>query len=503
VSTKPEEFDPELVPVFPVLNLQVTPEGGALVGGRALVVADGQDPTDAAIQAAAAEAQLLPGDHGAIRVRAVDAAGNVHPMVVRADGTAFDLTPPTPRVATRPTWWLPAAAFAIAVVLGAGVVTTVAVIRSDAAPAAPAGVSTPTPLVGAGANLPIPAPPGYAQQATWAVPVDPQVAPVPTADGDLLAKTTNGDLVLLDAATGRRLWSGNNGGDKLHTFVADGQSIAVSSTGQQLSLWALPDKESKATPGAPVDPVTVALPSQATVSYDGATPLVTLPDQTAALVTSAGLTRVDVPVGATALAATSTSVIAAGTDGFWYALTPDAQPAAKQLAAPAGTPGVLVRTIAAGGTHLAGVWDTGTPMQPAQRVVLYDLRTGRAVADEAGTPGVDLTQAAVIHQEGGSRLTLGAVLIDYGSAAVVVDLGAAFTPKTLTNGHVYGAIDRASSDVRITGHAATFSTMTETDPGKTPVEPVATTATTAYIAANKVEKYLLYAVPSLTGGNKP
>lgn len=512
--TTDDSFDPAQVPVFPVLSLEVTPDGGALLGGRVLIVADGQDPTAVAVAAAAAEAALLPGDHGAIRVRAIDASGAVHAMVIRADGSTFDTTPQI--AAKHPAWWLPVMAGAAAVVLGAGIVTTVAVVRSDAVPSAPTGASTPAPLVGAGANLPIPAPPGYAQQATWAVPVDAQVPPVPTADGDLLAKNPDGDLILLDANSGRTVWSGAQGGDKLHTFTDDGQSVAATSTSQQISLWALPDKGAKATPNTPVDPVKVALPSQATVSYDGGAPLVTLPDQTAAFVSKGALIRVDVPVGATALTATSTSVIAAGPGDTWYTVTPGQPPVTKHLASvPAdasiyANPGPVgwsvVRTIAAGPTHLVAVWqweDAGNVLH--QKVVVYDMGTGQVVASGAARDGDDLSQVPVLHQDGGAHLVFGSMFVSFTSAPVVVDLGKGFTAKTITNGHVYGQVDRSgTSDMQITGSVVTATTIPAPtgDTAVLPPAPAATTVTTAYVAASKVEKFLLYAVPALTGGTK-
>jgi hypothetical protein len=238
--------------------------------------------------------------------------------------------------------------------------------------------------------------------------------------------------------------------------------------------------------------VTVALPSQATVSYDGAAPLITLPDQTAAFVSSQGLARVDIPVGATALAADSSSIIAAGTDGAWYDLTPGAKAVAKHLTPPAGTTGgALVRTIAAGGTHLVAVWAIST----GQAVILYDLTTGKAVANASSPAGVDLTSADVVRQAGGNRLTLGPVLIDYDSVPSVVALGATFSPTTVTAGHIYGQVDQSPAEAIITGRTATISAI----PGTDPVAAIATSASTAYVPTNKVEQYLLYAVPT-TGG---
>jgi hypothetical protein len=518
MSTAHQDFDPAQVPVFPVLNLEVTPGGGARLGGRVLVVPTGQDPTAVAVAAAAAEAALLPGDLGAIRVRATDAAGNVHAMVIRADGSTFDTTPKV--AAKHPAWWLPAATVAAVVILGAVVLATVAIMRSDATPptaAAPAGGSMPAPLVGAGSNLPIPAPPGYAQQATWAVPVDSQVPPVATADGDLLAKNTDGNLILIDAASGRTRWTGKHAGsDKLHTFTSDGQTIAATSTSTQISLWALPAKDAKAAPDTPADPITVALPSQATVSYDGGAPLVTLPDQTAAFVSNGALTRVDVPVGATALAATSTSVIAAGPGDAWYTLTPGGSPVVKHLppvpvvlnAFNSPSPDTVIsvdRTIAAGPNHLVAVWQWNH-VQTHQEVVVYDLGTGQIVTSRLASPGEvnDLTQVPLVRQEGGDHLVFGSQFVDFSATPTVIDIGDWFTATTLTNGHVYGKSDDwGMRDVQITGQKMGYAKLPDPVPGAAPVPvpaPVATTPVAAYVTAAKVEQFLLYAVPAIPGG---
>lgn len=502
-------FDPTQVPVFPVLTLQLTEDGGARVNGRDLPVAPGQDPTEVAVAAAADEARLLPGDLGAIRVRGVDADGHVFPMVVRADGAAFDLpTPPT--TGSRPRWVLPLAAGATVVALGAGVVTFALTRGGNDAPRPRAAAVAALP--GAGANLPVLAPPGYAQRATWSVPITDRIPPIATPTRDLVAVSPGGELMLLDDLTGRRLWTGNDApsGGPLSLVVDRGRSILATATAGELTLWPLPDPRAPApAAGKPTDPVTIPLPPSAEVSFAGSAPLVTLPDQTAALVTQGSLARVDVPVGSTALAADADSVIAAGTSTTWYDLTPGAPAVARKLRPPPGATGRPAQVLAAGSGHLVTVWAT----PGADTVALHDLATGRVVATASTAvrdgAGGQLPAGEVLRQEGGQALAVGSFLVRYGPDPAVIALPPQFTAETITTGHVYGQLDGRPADAVLTRAGAKLAATPAaagTSPGE-PTEsaqPFATTPDHAYLAASKVEAFLLYAVPAVPadGGNR-
>ncbi|WP_298461196.1 hypothetical protein [uncultured Cellulomonas sp.] len=494
-------FDPTLVPVFPVLTVELTSDGGARLNGRQLTVAPGQNPSDVAMEAAANEARLMPGDRGAVRVRGVDPGGRVFPLVVRADGAVFELPTESPAErGGRPAWLVPAITGAVALVLGGGIVGAAFAVRAETDPAPTTTAPPPLPLPGAGANLPVPAPPGYAQRATWAVPVSERVRPVATASGDVLAVRDDGDLVLFDDLTGRVLWTGQDAprSGELHLLDDTGIELAAATAGRTLLLWPLP--EPAATTPAPslraTAPVVVTLPSGARASFEGSAPLVTLQDQTAAIITQGALDLVDVPVGASAVAADSDSVLAVSIAGTLYDLVPGAEPVERTLARPPGPDPRPVRSIGAGADHVIVVWAAGDQ----QWVVLHDVSTG-AIASYAATD-TDLTRAKSVRQQGAGRLTVGHVLVTFDGATDAVALPAELQPEVVTTGHVYGDLEREPVDVSTDASRAVVEQIPvdelATPDSPTPF-PIATSPSHAYVTASKVEQYLLHAVPS-TGG---
>lgn len=462
-----DTFDPKHVPVFPILTLELTTDGGVRLGGRQLPVEAGQDPVDVALAAAADEARLLPGDLGAIRVRGIDTAGNVFPMVVRADGRAYDLPEPAPgRRSARPPWALPAAAAATALVIAGAVTGTVLAIQQPAAP--PAAAPAVPALPGAGSPLPVPAPPGYGQQARWAVPVSKEVKPVAGPDKTLLVADSQGRLALLDAATGRPRWIGSDAprtGD-LHVLLNAGQAIAATSSGSDIKLWPLPFPPSGAgryqsSAASSVAPTTVKLPANAKVSFAGPAPLITLPDQTAAMVRRGAVARVDVPVGAAAIAADADSVTAVTAAGVVYDLAPGAKPRSTTLRRTLGAVGPLVRVIGAGAGRLVAIWSAA---DKTQRVVLYDARTGQVItsARTGAQPGD--VNADVLRDDLAQQLVIGSTVVKFGNRPYVKSLPNRMKPAQLTAGHVYGELQGAPVDVSLAGRALTPTPMSQPVP---------------------------------------
>lgn len=484
-----EEFDPALVPVFPVLTVQVTADGGALLNGRALPVGPDEDPTDVALEAAAAEARLLPGDCGAIRVRGVTADGTVFPLVVRADGSVHEL-PVAPQRTARPAWLLPAVAAGTVVVLAGGALGLTTLLRPAPVPtAAPITAAPP----GAGANLPVHAPPGYAQRATWAVPISERVTPTSTTTGDLAVVTAAGDLVLLDDQTGRTLWTGRDAprAGELHLLRSGDVDVIAAASGTTLQMWPIEEGPAKTRP------FSIEVPRDGEVTFEGSAPLITLPDQTAGLLDRGELTLLDVPVGANAVAADSDSIIAVDLTGTWYDVAPGEDPVAHRLPRPDGAQDSAVRVIGAGGRHIVLVWTVGDD----QVVTLHDLVTGADVA-QANVGRVDLIRAEVLHQPVQEQMMLGTVLIDYSSTPAVVPLMAGLTPEVLTDGHVYGDLDGDRIDAVIDGTQVTAQPATGASaPAADEAFPVATSNTHAYVAAHKRDAFLLHALPT-SGGTR-
>lgn len=494
-AIRPVAFDPSQVPTYPVITVEMR-ETGPTLNGRVVPVPTGLSAEQAAVAAVAHEVHTMPGVH-AVRVHARTADGRHYRIVVDADGQVWELPEPN-QARRRPPWLWPVVAAGTAAVLCAGT-AAVAVTTRTAPPAAQAAPAAAAPTiggpVGAGANLPRTPPPGYAPRAVWSIPLDKRIDPLVTSDGTIVAVDEHGELVRLDAATGNVTWTGSlpNGssGLELHLSTLLGRPVVAAVAGQKLYAWRLPDRRDLPAPAGqvPDEPQVTSLPRAGAVVWDGASPLVTLPDQTAAVVTGSSTQQLDIPIGATALSADGTTIVAADDAGHWWHLTPGRQ-ADPPLAMdpPPGAAGAPLRTLAVGSAHLAAVWAT----PGGQTVVLYDAATGRTLAS-AVVGDVDLTRAAVVKQTEGPRLTVGPVLIDPTTPAVV-PLGQAVAPSAVTQGHVYARSARQWLDLTTTVSSATALEIVTDDPPALPRGIVTGPPGVAIVIADKVDRRLLYAL---------
>lgn len=494
-ATRPAAFDPNQVPIYPVLTIELADTGPTL-NGRAVPVPEGVSPEQAAVAAAAREVHTMPGVH-AVRVNARTATGTGYRIVIDADGQVWELPEPD-QARRRPPWLRPVVVACAAVVLcgtAAAALSGRTPPRTSRPPAVPAPATVGGP-VGAGANLPRTPPPGYAARAVWSVALDARTDPLVTTAGTIIAVAEHDKLVRLDPATGNITWTGRLpsgiNSPTLHLSSVAGVPVLATTQGQKLYTWRLPAPDQPASAGQTPDvPQAIGLPREGVVSFDGTSPLVTLPDQTAAVLTSSGTQQLDLPIGATALTADGTAVLAADSTGRWWHLTPGQQATAPlSMSPPAGAAAAPLRVLPVGSAHLAGIWATAG----GQTVVLYDAATGQPTAQAAVTD-LDLTHAAVIRQTDSPRLTLGPVLIDPTTPAVI-PLAAGIAPSAVTAGHVYATANRQWLDITTTttGGAAPARQIATDDPPALPRGIVAGPPSQALVVADKVDHRLLYAL---------
>lgn len=310
------DFDYTAVPVYPAVPIELHRGADgteqAFMHGREVPIEPGQSAKDAAFAAAAAEASTQHGD--AIRVVATTADGDTYRMVVHADGRAWDL--PEPKAKKRPAWVMPLAA--------AGAVTVLALVtgglalsgRNDNQPPAAATSSvTPTPS-GTPTELPVLAPDGWATHALWSSPALARDDLVPLMyESVVIVPTADNRLVAINASTGSLAWastlsrSGLTAGPVV-TRLGNGPSI-VGQSGTDLLWWPLRGAK---------DPRTIALPQGATVTFNGAAPLVQLEGQKSAVLDSTGnIQRRVIPAGSVALAANQDGTVTTVSDtGLWW-----------------------------------------------------------------------------------------------------------------------------------------------------------------------------------------
>lgn len=311
-----DDFDYAAVPVYPAVPIELHRGADgteqAFMHGREVPIEPGQTAKDAAFAAAAAEASAQHGD--AVRVVATTSDGNTYRMVVHADGRAWDL--PEPKAKKRPAWVMPTAA--------AGAVTVLALVtgglalsgRNDTqAPALAVSSATPTPS-GTPTELPVLAPDGWVTHALWSSPELAREDLVPLVyQGLVIVPTADSRLVAINASTGGLAWastlsrSGLAAGPVV-TQLGNGPSI-VGQSGTDLLWWPL---------GGAKEPRTIALPQGATVTFNGAGPLVQLEGQKSAVLDSSGnIQRRVIPAGSVALAANQNGTVTTASDtGLWW-----------------------------------------------------------------------------------------------------------------------------------------------------------------------------------------
>jgi hypothetical protein len=451
------------VPLYPRHRVALG-EGTATLDGTEVAVTPGQDPRVAATDALIIRARRVRGPAGAVRAE-VTTAGSpaVWHVVVTATGDLIDATiPTTPK---RGWWVLPAAAAAV-LVLGAATATVLITSPTPTPPAAtapappPSGTPTPYP------QLP---PPGFAGVADWSAPVAPGAVPVltDTAVLTLTGTTAAAAVTALDPGTGLPSWSvplprgAGTGG--LHLAVIDSTPVVATSTGTDLLWWPLSAAADGTHPQG-----SVSLPPQSTVSWAGTTPLVTVPGQHAAAITTGRLVDRPVPAGATALGATTGDrtagdgsrapvIVAANSVGqLWrLPLTGDTTtiPTPVTLPTPAGAttlesvagytaplPGSGGGSSGAGGDVLVTTWFTADPT--TRVVALLDAHTGALLGSTTPAAASDVTSSGWTPSPRHQLGTLGPVLARTSgtpSAPVgLVGLPAGWRTSEVTDSAVYG-----------------------------------------------------------------
>lgn len=497
-SARPEwgprgDLDPAKVPIYPIVSTEIIGAGSIRVNGRTVPVSAGQTPAQAVVEAAAQEARRLPGEQPAIRV-AVTMHGQRHRLVVTADKQVI----PLDHSIDRPRWLAPllaAITVSTVIVVGAAVyVTTVAKTPSQTPPTTAPAVLAPT---GAGANFPVPAPPHFAQEATWSVPIDTAIAPV-VVDEWILAVTDDHQLVLLDPVSGSPYWEAADfpsGVSDIHLTHLDGHMVAATATTTRLTYWPVPAPTRASAAGPATTPATVVdLPQRGTLVWAPTSPLIQLPDQTAGIIKAGQVITFDIPVGAQAVDVNGTTVLALDVAGHWWRVQPGQPfPPAGTLPIPKAGTGTIMRSVPVDTDHVLVIWPTAQA-----RVVagLVNLNTNQLTAQLPLTADIDTATplATPLNASAGHRTVLGAVYADALTEHLGY-LGGRFQAKTITGAHVY-ALDPAQHvvDLRVDLRTPAIDNSEDTTTA-IPVGILGTGAgNLALVTADKVDQRLLYAL---------
>ncbi len=489
------------VPAFPCPQVVLGADYAEIDGDRVPLGDDEADPRAAATAVLVAQArQLRRGEHGAIRaqVRSADSQ-EVWQAIVTGNGELFDATPApgTTRSGWR-RWRLLVVGIAAVLVLA---VATVVVVASNRTPPPVLAAPPPPPVSGTPTPYPSLPPPGYASQADWSAPITPGSVPLIAADGAIITVTgtpSSPVLVVLDPATGAPVWStalprntaSTSSGTGLHLSEIDGHPVVTAATSDGLDWWTV---DGEHTAGS------VPIPAGATVSFAGASPLVTEPGQRAATITGGALVDRAVPAGSVALGATRSTIVAANSVGqVWRlgAATAEAPPApvtvptpggAGPLASIAGYAGLGTTTPVAHPEILVASWYTADP--GTQLVGLIDATTDTAIGAPLSVPATAIASGHWQPSPRNQLATLGTVLVDTRDG-VLHALSSGWATTSVTDTAAYGT--RNSNRYAVTPAG-------QESPTGSGVSPIGVAGTRAVVSAGVAGTDTVYGLPAASG----
>jgi len=486
------------VPAFPCPQVVLGADYAEIGGNRVPLGDDEADPRAAATAVLVAQAWDLRGEHGAIRaqVRAAD-SDVVWQAIVTGSGELFDATP-APGTTASGRWRLIAAGIAAVLVLA---VATVVVVASNRTPPPVLAAPPPPPVTGTPTPYPSLPPPGYAGQADWSAPITPGSVPIIAADGTIVTVTGSAGspaLAVLDPATGAPVWStalprnaaSTSSGTGLHLSEIDGHPVVTAATSDGLDWWALDGDHASGS---------VPIPAGATVSFAGASPLVTEPGQRAATITGGRLVDRAVPAGSVALGATGATVVAANSVGQVWRLgagTAETPPApvtvptpggAGPLASIAGYAGLGTTTPVAHPEILVASWYTADPA--TQLVGLLDATTDTAIGAPLPVPTTAIASGHWQPSPRNQLATLGTVLVDTRDG-VLHPLSSGWATTAVTDTAAYGTRNSNRYAVTPTGQES---------PTGSGVTPVGVAGTRAVVSAGVAGTDTVYGLPVASG----
>lgn len=515
-----EEIDPDSVPDWPHPVVAVRPDG-IDIDGQSVDLPPGLEPSSGearqfALRAVAARYAEL---NRPFKVRARDPDGTGWDLILTPDGSVAPASAepaehpgrktPRPRGGrsrARPRSGARAggasdkrrglvavgAFLAAVVVLGAGAFALTHPRGGNVVRPGHTEAATPSP-----GNIPVPPPPGYRSRADWVVPAtedtdvaggNHQVAVI--GDHEVAFMNGDGDLDVRDSGTGVLRWKAklplNSSGD-LHATTIDGHSVLALGEGTSLLYWRLDDPQHIEH--------TVELPDGAETSFAGPSPLVVLPDQTAAYVVGDNAKLVDVPIGARAVSSTGSSILAVNGKGQLWTLRSRgaAPPPPTQLHPPKKGARLLRATPVPSGMFLVA-WKYGS----TRMVVLYQSAGGpelgrKPLLDDSLDPAAGPDSDVNFTSDDGSVVTMGDMVVfpNVPSANVISGL----SPATVVNGHVYGT-DQTGAWVDVTAKGR------KKVAGQSSI-PAAVDGDDAFVVTQKLDQTLLYALPSSTSTATP
>ena len=468
----PDDFDPDTVPRYPVLVLEVTTVTNDDTSDAHLsyqVRLNGQpvpiptEPTtgheddtdlehafDAAVTAAARF--IAARNWPAARVNAVGPDGERWPMIIGPRGERHDLTTP-PSTPRRPRWFLPTVAALIAIAVAVAVVG-IALRPSTARTATEP--SPPVPPTAQPAELPVLPPAGSTTHARWTYgPLADATSLAVGPTSGILVRTPD-QLTLLDPTTGQSTWSAPAGSSTTGPWSTTIDTVPVVVTVDDTTLTWRPWHDLSQAHA-------VELAENTTAKALSGGMLLLQPDQRAQLLTSTGTTNRLIPAGATPVGIENTTLLASNGRQLWR-LDDDAPqtPAPSNLQPPAAGAQPSTATPVWKAGHLLSIWTT-----PAR-----DGRPGRtyvALHDSHGTlakalPASDASLGTDDLASPRYTALTGRYVVDH-QALKLITLPVGWQTTALADNQAFGTIgDHAGRYTLTTAKLLTSATTAEATP---------------------------------------
>jgi len=350
--------------------------------------------------------------------------------------------------------------------------------------------------------VPVAAPAGL-WRASRLVRADHADHGVPLVAGDGTIITVTGDagspvLAVLDPATGAPVWttalprdaSTATSTSGVHLSGIDGHQVVAARTSDGLDWWGM---DGAHTSGS------VSIPAGATVSFAGASPLVSVPGQRAATVPDGRLVDRAVPAGAVALGATGDTVVAANSVGqVWRlgAATAETPPSPVTVPTPAGAgPLASIAGYAGLGTTspvahpeiLVASWYTADP--GTQLVGLIDPVTNTAIGAPLRVPSTAVGSGRWQPSPRNLLAVVGTVFVDAGDG-VARALSTGWATTSVTDTAAYGT---RNSDRYLVSPAGQES------PTGSGVIPIGMSGTRAVVTSSVAGADTVYGLPVASG----
>lgn len=475
------EFDPTTVPPFPVFTLHVDEDlDTATLDGAPIEPDADQTVREAGIAAIVRrlEAQQLE----AVRVRVTTAGDEEWRMVVTADGQAHDTTPEETapaRALTRRRLLAGGAGVAMLGMLGgAGAIFGPRFLGGNEPP--------PWQVPGAGTQIPVAVPAGFAPRARWAVPVG-RSADVGRIDtGHIVTVSDEGTITVRHPQTAQPQWAGTGAPDALNGVrrVSWGGTDAIAvATPSTLHVWPM------TTPGdgTLTAAVTHSLGTTTRAELHGPAPFVELEDWFVDVPADhMGTRRLTIPAGTRAALCEENGVLhTIGLDRVHHLDASGARTAEHQLSMsrrPAQMP--------------AGVWGAGPETVIAAwaderqtRLTLIRPRDGAVLMDTTTTERID--QRTKVRRLTDTLVLLGSTLVSTGPSPFAREM-TEFKPSAAHGATLYGTFDRTPATLELKRNATP-----QPSPGYRPDDPAPSmvTDTDAFFITEQLDTTTLFVAP--------